>query len=579
MAKDINIHLKTTGADKTKQDLDRTGQSGKDLGSDIQSGSEHAKQGLGKVDGASRGTKRELNDLGGAAKDVDGKFGGFAKRLAGWASEGVVIAGAIAAVTKSITMQSEALKEHGRIAAEQQKSLTNLQYLGDFFEKHPEARKEVAAYAEYGRRDFADVAGAWYALESKGAGLSESQKQGIMKESLELGRQEPNADLTGIVEMFSLYMKETQEQDVNLVQNIIRETVTTAGAEMSQVGQLMPRFLSIGMSGGLTGPQAAGLWAFATTKTKEASEATTGLRNIFLALEGQGTPESQELIAGLGIAPEMGFFEKLERLAEGRRQGGFALPEAEKIAGKESAAILLSMLVDTKAMIKTISTVSGAARPDVDIVGEQLQTVLAADEFARLEEEGRRLDVVLDNIKGQSLRGLRSKVVWDTHEAQRRKEGASELGLWADEKIYDFLVGAGLPPEWAVKATGPMIPSTSHIDRYLKEMEEQPVLEPSLQSTPPREVPIEGMPPAESPPPVEARPLQRQPETVGPGPAREPSESPPALAPQPTPTPPPSDEPPVVYNVDHRVFNYTIHNPVAGMNKQDLGIEPPRLSV
>ena len=68
-------------------------------------------------------------------------------------------------------------------------------------------------------------------------------------------------------------------------------------------------------------------------------------------------------------------------------------------------------------------------------------------------------------------------------------------------------------------------------------------------SSPPQPTPI-------SPPPFDSRPTQ------------------------PTPTPPPpSDEPLVVNNFDHRVINYTIHNPVAGINKQDLGIEPPRLSV
>jgi len=63
------------------------------------------------------------------------------------------------------------------------------------------------------------------------------------------------------------------------------------------------------------------------------------------------------------------------------------------------------------------------------------------------------------------------------------------------------------------------------------------------------------------PPPAEPPPMQRQPETVGPGPALQ-----------------RSDGPPVSNHYDHRTMNFSIHNPVAGINKQDLGIEPPYLN-
>lgn len=63
-----------------------------------------------------------------------------------------------------------------------------------------------------------------------------------------------------------------------------------------------------------------------------------------------------------------------------------------------------------------------------------------------------------------------------------------------------------------------------------------------------------------------------------------PAESPPAIE-----SPPPGLEPPpeaqqaepnrvVSYNYDHRVIHQTIFNPVVGMNKQDLRIEPPYLA-
>jgi hypothetical protein len=64
------------------------------------------------------------------------------------------------------------------------------------------------------------------------------------------------------------------------------------------------------------------------------------------------------------------------------------------------------------------------------------------------------------------------------------------------------------------------------------------------------------------------------------------SAAPPALEPPPSLLwPPPEASPqseagpvgPVSYNYDHRVIHQTIFNPVVGMNKQDLRIEPPYL--
>jgi len=65
---------------------------------------------------------------------------------------------------------------------------------------------------------------------------------------------------------------------------------------------------------------------------------------------------------------------------------------------------------------------------------------------------------------------------------------------------------------------------------------------------------------------------------------QESAQSPPAESPiptpQPTPTPPPESAVggPVTNNFDHRVINQTIFNPLVGMNKQDLRIEPPYLA-
>ena len=434
MAKDVNIHVKTPGAPQAKQRLDEVGKASKQVGDSVGRGGRKGAEGMDR--------------LSGSAAKTEGRFAKLSTSITSWATGIIGIAAIIRGITAAIRAQSEAIKEHAQIAAEQQKKLLALQAMGTFFEEHPEARKEVAAYAEFGRRPFEEVAEAWYGLESKGAGLTKEQKAGIMREALELGRMEPEANLKSIIDVFSLYAKETRQKDINQVQNVIRQTLSQAGAELSQMGQYLPRFLSLGIAGGLTGAETAGLWAFATTRAPTPEAATVGIRNIFAALQGKGTPESQKLLQSLGITPEMNIFEQLTALSAAQKTGKFGVPEAEIIAGRENIAVLLSMLTEPTAMMETVRQVTGVARPDIDITKEKLDLIMGTDEVARLEEERRRLDITIRNIKGRDIRASQWDIYLKQYEAYMREAGYPEALI--DSTLWiERIAGATVP--WGVK--------------------------------------------------------------------------------------------------------------------------------
>lgn len=415
MAKDVNIHIKTPGAQESKRNLEEVGKAAKSVGDSAHSGGRRGAEGVDK--------------LGQSAKKTESSFSKLKSSITAWVTGLVGIAAIIKGVNAAIRAQGEAIKEHADIAAQQQKKLLSLQAMGDFFKEHPEARKEVATYAEFGRRPFEQVAAAWYGLESKGAGLTKEQKAGIMREALELGRMEPEADLTSIIDVFSIYAKETRQQNINQIQNIIRQTLSSAGAELGQMGQYLPRFLPLGIAGGLTGAETAGLWAFATTRAPTPEAATVGVRNIFAALRGKGTPESQKLLQQLGISTDMNIFEQLTALSAAQRGGRFGVPEAETIAGRENIAILLSMLTEPQAMMDVVRSVTGVARPDIDIVRDKLSQIMQRDRVARLEEDRRRLEVAIRNIKGSDVRALEWDVYLKNYEQYLREQG------WADWEI------------------------------------------------------------------------------------------------------------------------------------------------
>ncbi len=408
---EVNIHLKTPGAQQAQQALGKTAGAARKLGDDAHEGGQKGAAGMD-------GLGKKANTAASGIKKVATAITSYVANIAG-------VAAIIAGITAAIRANQQAVEEHARIAEQQQRKLTTLQYLGGFFKENPNLRKEVETYAEYGRRPFEEVAGAWYNLRSKSAALSTKQRRGILHEALEMGRTSPDAPLDTLVDMFSLYAKKTGQKDMNLVQNVLQQSVTEAGGGMSDVARYMTRFLPIGMSGGLTGPQAAGLWSYATTQTSDAAVATTGLQALFMGLQGKGTPESQKILEGAGITQDMGFFGKMGVLSHGMRTGRFGLAQAEQLAGREGASILLDLLKDPTAMMQTISNVTGAARGDIDITGDMITELIGQDERARLEEDIRLQEIRLAGVKSDTrgLRSMKAKRALLAYETKLRETG------------------------------------------------------------------------------------------------------------------------------------------------------------
>ncbi|MHC4398033.1 MAG: phage tail tape measure protein, partial [Planctomycetota bacterium] len=403
---------------QTKQQLDSVGKSTEGVG-------QKAAKGAAGVD-----------KLSGSASKAKSSFGSFFSGLMKWAAGLIGITAAIAAVTKAINIQKEALKEHARIAEEQQKKLLKLQAMGEFYKERPQLRKEVAALAEFGVKPTVkpttEVIEAYYTLRSQAGRMTRKQRMGILRESLELGRMYPEAPLTDLVNMFTLYAKATRAQDINQVQNVLLQTITEAGAGMAPVSRYMPMFLGTAMTGGLTGAQAAGLWAYATTLPEAGGpeKATTALRNVLLTLQGKGgPPEAQKMLKRFGVKPGMGFFEQMNILAAQRQAGKFGLPEAELLAQREGASMLLGLLAQPEAMRQTIANVVAAGAGGRDITAETLRGLMAADEFARLEEKIRQDKIAIENIKGGDIKPLRWKAFMTAEERKMREAGMPDYRI------------------------------------------------------------------------------------------------------------------------------------------------------
>jgi hypothetical protein len=423
--KDYNIHVKVPGVEQAKTDLDRVSAASQKLTDTIDQGNKKQADGYEKADAKS--------------ESYFGKIGKWAIGLIG-------VSKAIGEITKAIQMQTAALEENARVAESQQNSLLRLQFLGEFFKEKPELRQEVAAYAEYGRRPFEQVAGAYYNLRSKAGNLSKEQQSSIMQEALEMGRTDPAVELNTLVDMFSLYAKLTGEKDMNKVQNVLQKTVEQAGSNGADVANYMPQFLPIGLSGGLSGAQSAGLWSYVTTQTASPSIATTGLRATFMGLQGKGSPESAKMLKKYGVSDNQSFTYKINTLSAAYKSGKFDLAAAEQIAGREGASILLSMLQNPDDMNKIIGNVVGADRGDIDITGSMINELMGSDPTARSEENIRLLNIAIANQKANDPKALQAEELKRRMEYDLRRGDVSPYNQSLANNIVNTFLGLGMDP-------------------------------------------------------------------------------------------------------------------------------------
>ncbi|MFA5187045.1 MAG: phage tail tape measure protein [Patescibacteria group bacterium] len=436
--KDINIHVTAKGAEQAKQGLDGVAAATEKVGQTTTDASGRVRDAHGRfVKGT--GQAAEATDKLGAATDK------AATKLASMAAGYVSIAALIAAATKALRAQTEALEENARVAAKHQNTLLRLQFLGDYYKDKPELRKEIAALAEFGRRPFEEVADAAYNLRSKNAGMTEAQRMGIMRETLEMGRTDPSLPLNTLADMFSLYQKQSGITDANRVQNVLQKTIEEAGGSGADVAAYMPRFLPIGMAGGLSGSQSAGLWAYGTTLESEASVATTGLRAIMMGLQGKGTPEGAKLLEKMGITQDMSFFEKMNILSG----QNIDLATAEQLFQREGAAMGLNMLKDPAAMMRSINSVTAADRGDIDLTKNKIEGLFGTDAVAKMEEDTRMLEVQIENIRANDARALKGKYLLLQAEKQMREEGTPEWWIQTNLAMMRGEMAIGLSPETA----------------------------------------------------------------------------------------------------------------------------------
>ena len=423
--KDINIHVRARDTEQTKKQIGDVAGAAEQLGKKTSEGQRVAAESTVQATEKMSIFGSMLNK---AANYVLALYGGVK---------------AINAVTAAIKLQSDAIKEHADIALEQQNKLLRLQFLGDYYKEKPELRKQVMAASEAARRPFEDVANAMYDLHNLGTGLTDKQQQDILDKSIELGRTMPETPLNKIVQSMVFFAKQTKEKDVGKIQNIIKQTLTEAGGEPGEAAADLSKFLPLGLSAGMTAPEAAGTWAYITSQFPEAGRATTALSGIMMALQGKGTDDSKRLLRRLGISPGTPFLQQIQQLSQQQAAGKLHLKDIEELASTKEAPVLAALLQDPEAMMKTIESINTAGQSQENLTQKSIEGLYGQDEMARLEDMSRFLDISVTNLKAMDTKAVRLEVGKKLHETLLRKAGVPELAIGI-EKVMDWFFSGAL---------------------------------------------------------------------------------------------------------------------------------------
>ncbi len=571
MAKDVNIHLKTTGSEKTKQDLDKTGQSAKRLGDKTAEGQKRA--------GAAteQGTKK-LGRMGTTLSGLSTKVAGF---IGAWLGLNAVIA--------TVTELIQKLKQVEQI--------------------QKEIYRESLSYAEVGQ-----------ALEIQTGTVGKQQFWTEQAIAMQKAGALPSAAVAG--EML-IAMDVTFKTRGGILDPVIRDLgkelapfIGAAEYSPKQAGQLF----QIGAVAGVEPTAAAYLEFMGKQHAAYKTSASTDPGAFLSGFTRGGIP-----YIGMGgtLKSALARFSAAKAVTESEALAGSLLEQASRVAGggreksrlamEESQGVSwpdLTMDQRVAAMLEHVKTIPENIRSQIlleqgfpeelsnkinllvldraeDTYKETLNAVYnATPDFIQVQGEA-YLESMLGKFRlQQATTSLRRAAIgpkfadWQTRlqDAQDKTvelQGVGDprsvlhpaapylLALETMSSDLQTLYGT-LEDEPDLKAARALADDISYSYQILKEDLFRAKLglygpmkgtqyEKRLQKLADKATPTESpTAPAESPIPTL----------------------------QPTPTPPPESAVggPVSVNYDHRVINQTIFNPFVGMNKQDLRIEPPYLN-
>lgn len=252
------------------------------------------------------------------------------------------------------------------------------------------------------------------------------------------------------------------EQDPLKAQNIFRATIVQAGrSDPAVVAPLIARFQGVGeQTAGLSPAQAAGVVAGATGLGINPDEAITGIRNVALAISGQGTPEGNKRLRRAGV-DRSDFLEALQQISDAVQAGKLKPADLEVIGGRESVSVL-SKLADPSALSDfraKVRAVEEAAQSPDSLIQQALQSQLAVDPLQQFNLGLKRAEAEESTLRAQDRKAQELELARKVYEvemlklAAQGKAGVRGAGAPMASSLFNFYTSL-MSPDTALSVFG-----------------------------------------------------------------------------------------------------------------------------
>ncbi|MEM1445146.1 MAG: hypothetical protein AAGF84_03765 [Planctomycetota bacterium] len=370
-----------------------------------------------------------LEDLEAAGGNASAIAGVLAKSLTGI---GVAFVGAqgltelIQGYTRALDANSEAMQRNAALAREQAEARLNLAALQG--RESPEDLAFLDQVSAFSGRSQGEVARLQTAVVSQFPNVSEAEQQRLTLEVAALG-QTTDAGLTELLGGVGTLYRSTG--DARSASNLFLSMVEQGGADQpAQIAAVAAQLIEVGkLVGGLDTGESAGLAAAATGLGIPQDIATTGTRNIVLALRGQGTPQGREILEreGIGFGSDANLIGSLRSISAGLSSGSISPEELESIAGREALTTLATLTTpqNLEQAIEKIQTVD-AAEDAPGRVSQQLIESIIGSQAQAANLQAKQLEQAATNTRAQDQNALDAEVArlaLDSILAQREAQG------------------------------------------------------------------------------------------------------------------------------------------------------------
>ncbi len=565
MAKDVNIHLKTTGSERTKQDLGQVAAGTRKIGTTAGQAGEKAKTGLGRFMGAIKG----LVGAAGIAAVV-AIVGRLSKKVAEFFDGVSTKADEAVRHIQGLRDEYESLFE--ALGAYDEKSRTSAtERVNILLQETSVTKKTGLPIIDAYTRQFRSLVGTGQ--------LTQEEYDRGLKGMLRYGQIHGGEATPDLISMMSGWGQTKPEEQGKLRRQIAEAAGAVGLTDAQVIGALsrgMPAIKAMRWS------PAYAVEAISTIAAGEAGRKRMSLPGTTLSaimapqeekfaeygLDPRLAEQPQELLSQLQKMADAG---KARRLKAGLKKG--APPEYEDVEiltllkdiyGIEASAGVHKLLTARNEQLAEVLQVAASAEgaeAERTQWGQYATTLEARD--ARTKAQKRRIELEVTQ-KEKTMEDVR-EIGAEAQKLYRRREPVTqwlrEFFTWGGEKEKEEAARIYWERQLSEEEQRDIINEfrQTPIGYYGRGMEEYSPSQRKWRTMSPQQK-WEALTTVNPPPPAEAIPLQPQPEAAG-------------LAP----SPPQSNGPPVTQNFDHRVINQTIFNPFVGMNKQDLRIEPPYL--